>query len=182
MWIAMNRAFVSAVENTGDRNGVVVRARARDHLEYVLDLLEFAGTEEVVEIFETIDADYRFRIFISKESWAAVLTAYIFRDLIYPNFKNSVRDSRYHTLLSRVWGTMYELQQNADGTAFEDPRQQSIFPDRDPIESLDRRIRLEEFYGLEAPDRDDCAHVFVEIRSGGCFCRECGEPVESAVE
>lgn len=160
MWVMMNRGFVSAVEHRDNPNALVVRARAEAHLETVNELLDFAGIE-AGQIFETLDADYRFRMTIEKEEFAAAMTAYIFKELTYPNFKGSVLDQRYHDALLRVWTTMYTLQQNVDGSAFVDPRQATIF---------------EEPAGLMLEDPPTCSHANVQAIGLGAFvCSDCGE-------
>jgi hypothetical protein len=115
MWLFTKLGFFSVVEDRNDRRRVQVRARVREDIEAVAKLVASKASVDA-EILETPDADYRFRILITKAAWAKVgktLTA----DIDYPNFKGRVlsgmrdrnRSDAYHT----VWEAMRELQESA---------------------------------------------------------------------
>ena len=96
MWIFTNKGFISAVEDRNDFENVVVRSRARGHLKKIFPL---------AEVVETEDADYRYRVFISKEEFRATISDYIQSELTYDNFKNSIKpeDDEYNDFCSATW-------------------------------------------------------------------------------
>jgi capsular polysaccharide biosynthesis protein len=100
MWICFNDGFVSAVENYFDKTQLVVRARKYQHLENVFP---------DVEISTDYDADYRYRVFVSKEVFAATVAKRIL-EIDYNNFKNSVEDGKLHDLYADFWHLHYQYQ------------------------------------------------------------------------
>jgi len=125
MWLFTRYGFFSAVsarQGDGshgqpvDLTRMMVRARRREHLESLLH--HFANALTVrPDIHETESKDYRYRIFMPKAQWAAVLTA-IGNDVDYDNFKDAAHEHldatpagrAYTHALSDVWEVMYELQ------------------------------------------------------------------------
>jgi hypothetical protein len=103
MWICFNDGFVSAVEDTEDNTGLMVRARRKEHLEAVFP-------DRVSDIYSVLKSDYAFRIRVSKKDFADIVTNRIMTNLDYPNFKNSVDDSALHDFYSRVWWAGLDLQ------------------------------------------------------------------------
>ncbi len=105
MWVFMNDAFFSAVEDRNDKDGVVVRARFRGDLETAFG----RGTE----VIESDDGDYRFRIFTTKARLKEALKAYVDGCLDYDNFKNSIpkREGWRYRAYSEVWGVLFSLQE-----------------------------------------------------------------------
>ena len=103
MWIFLNNAFLSIVEEPGKLDTLLVRARKRGDLERT-----FPGTP----VEETPSRDYRFRARIDRERVAAALADAV-RSIRYSNFKDSVpeylRRSAYHS----VWDVMLEYQRDA---------------------------------------------------------------------
>lgn len=124
MWLFTRYGFFSAVcARQGDGSGqpvdptrMMVRARRREHLE---SLLQRFGDRLSVSpaIQESKNADYRYRIFMPKAEWAALLTA-ITNDVDYDNFKDAAHEQldgttagrAYTHALTDVWDVMYELQ------------------------------------------------------------------------
>lgn len=105
MWIASKLGFYSIVQKMpGEFH---VRARVRDDLERLRDRV---GPD--LEIFETLDSDYRFRFIV--EDPAGVMLA-LADSIDYHNFKSQIasdpaqRDKlhAYHNL----WGDLYAVQQ-----------------------------------------------------------------------
>jgi hypothetical protein len=95
MWICLNNAFISAVQDEGDANMLRIRARNRRHLETLFP-------KDKKNILSRKDTDYRFRVFIPKAEFAALL-AQKAMEIDYPNFKDSVRDSKLHDLYASFW-------------------------------------------------------------------------------
>lgn len=92
MWICMNDAFLSAVQDRDASDRLIVRARAREHI-----VRTFGEEPE-----ETPDADYRWRISILKRDFAEVVADRV-ENIDYPNFKNSVKDRRLHAMYDTWW-------------------------------------------------------------------------------
>jgi len=104
MWLMTQYGFYSIVQHKDDSEKFLVRARVRLDLDRLKDLA--ALTTEIVELK---DADYRYRIEISRNEMLRVLK--LLGDAInYPNFKDRIADlpdqkprlSQYHD----VWATM----------------------------------------------------------------------------
>jgi len=122
MWLFTQYGFFSTVcarEGDGSRSHavdegrVMVRARLRGHLE----ALKSRFPEELggLEIMETPETDYRYRLFIDKAVWVRVLKL-LGEELDYDNFKSKVARNlaavggEYERSLHDVWDTMQRLQ------------------------------------------------------------------------
>ena len=106
MWLVTTRGFYSIVEDFRDREGLLVRARVREDLEALADLVPG------LEVEETPERDYGFRASVTREVWASAV-AQLAREIDYPNFKNAVAErqgvDRAH-VYGDVWATLLELQ------------------------------------------------------------------------
>ena len=120
MWIFTKYGFYSVVcarkSGSADPNELMIRARERRHLQNLIDRFEeLKGSE----IKKTSDRDYRYRLFVGKEKWVAVLSA-LAQELDYFNFKSEAGRNReavgnkYVDALHEVWEVMYRLQKGAD--------------------------------------------------------------------
>ena len=122
MWLFTQYGFFSAVcaragdgsqGNVVDEGRVMVRARLRGHLEGLK--LRFPEVLGGVEIVETPDTDYRYRLFMEKSVWVNVVTV-LSEELDYDNFKSKVGQNleavggEYERSLHEVWDTMQRLQ------------------------------------------------------------------------
>ena len=94
MWFCMNDGFMSVVADKNDPARLMVRARRKS------DLLNIFGPD--AEIVETPDADYRWRVFVGRAEFKALIDARI-DGIQYTNFKNSVKDHDLHELYSDFW-------------------------------------------------------------------------------
>ena len=107
MWLLTTRGFYSVVEDHHDPGRLLVRARVREDVEALADLIPG------LEVEETPDRDYRFRASVTREDWASA-AAQLARAIDYPNFKNAVADrqgfERAH-MYSGVWGLLLGLQE-----------------------------------------------------------------------
>lgn len=99
MWVCLNEAFISIVEDRDDSTMLMVRARVKGHLEKLFGQ----------KVVETPDADYRFRCRVPRGDVANILSARVY-NIKYDNFKNSVKDDKLHHAYSGFWGIMYRLQ------------------------------------------------------------------------
>ena len=88
MWICLNTGFLSVIADKDPAKLIVLARRKRD-------LLNTFGPD--ANIVETMDRHYRWRVFIERESFKAVVAAQI--DAIdYTNFKRSVKDKELHEM------------------------------------------------------------------------------------
>ena len=103
MWLFLSTGFLSVVQDSTNKNNLVVRARRKGDIEKV-----FPGAEVV-----TLRArDYQFRAFIPREQVAEVVAKYVM-DLGYTNFKSSINrrtDGNFERACHEVWDVMAELQ------------------------------------------------------------------------
>ena len=102
MWLMQNDGFISAVLDTRDPTGesLVIRARMIEHL-----MNQFPNEK----IIENAGTDYKYRIFITKQKLADLMTRRIM-DIDYTNFKNSVGDDRLHNMYADIWSVGYRYQ------------------------------------------------------------------------
>ena len=123
MWLFTQYGFFSTVcarEGDGshgkpvDPGRIMIRGRCRGHLEALQN--RFPGVLADQEIFETATTDYRYRMFVPKQTWQQVLASLI-EEMDYDNFKSRVADRQgrggtgYEHALHDVWETMHGLQQ-----------------------------------------------------------------------
>jgi hypothetical protein len=122
MWLFTQYGFFSVVcarEGDGswghavDEGRVMVRARLRGHLEGLK--LRFPEELAGLEIVETLETDYRYRLFADKTLWTSVLQL-LGEELDYDNFKSKVARNldgvgdEYAHSLHDVWDIMQHLQ------------------------------------------------------------------------
>jgi len=100
MWLCLNDAFVSAVQDPHRRDWLMVRARKRAHLSRLLP-----GRK----ITETRLRDYRFRAFVPKATFGEIVAERVL-SINYGNFKDSVKDDALHDLYSRFWQLHHAYQ------------------------------------------------------------------------
>ena len=107
MWIATKVGFFSIVRKDNDEYHV--RARVRSDL---VELMELAGVE--CELFESKNADYRFRLVIDQET-LEVIGAKLFAQIDYGNFKNRILESETQcekaSAYGDIWATMWGIQE-----------------------------------------------------------------------
>ena len=103
MWVMLNDAFLSIVENRNNKSELLVRARVKGDLERV-----FTN----VDTFVDDAADYKYRAFIAREVVEKVIASKV-ADINYPNFKGSVssEDHKRHNAYMRVWSEMNKIQE-----------------------------------------------------------------------
>lgn len=106
MWIFLKDAFLSIVEPSGrgkydPDKFIMVRARIKGDIEKV-----FPGFKVVVDN----GTDYKYRAFVLRSDVAHVMSAQVM-GINYPNFKDSVGNSRRHDAYMRVWSVMADEQE-----------------------------------------------------------------------
>ena len=100
MWLMTPTSFLSIVHKDCGPDELLVRARVPGHIEAVFpDAL----------VTESPSNDYLFRAVVSRAVVAKALTDQAM-NLDYDNYKNSVRNHRFHDALARIWSVMASLQ------------------------------------------------------------------------
>jgi hypothetical protein len=105
MWIFTESGFVSAVCDQYGSDTVKVRARDLASLE---QLVLQTGSD----VIKTPNADYPYRVIISKDQFGAFLAKSL-ELMEYTNFKSQVhatRGSDFAHALSLVWSTMHDVE------------------------------------------------------------------------
>ena len=100
MWIFMNNAFLSVVQNNGDHSTLLVRGRFRGDIERVFP--------EAI-IFQKRLSDYKYRALVDRKQVAEVMAAQVM-SIDYGNFKQSVNEDFRHEVYKDVWLEMYKEQ------------------------------------------------------------------------
>jgi hypothetical protein len=100
-----NKGMLSIVEHKEDANWLIVRARDRKTLEELLP---------EHEIITLLNADYRFRVEVSREGMAQ-LAGWLVSNIDYENFKKSVEDDELHEAYLSCWSVMLRYQNNTAG-------------------------------------------------------------------
>jgi hypothetical protein len=107
MWICLNDGFLSVVADKNDRNMLMVRARRK------IDLTNIFGSN--CETIETPEADYRWRTFIERKAFIALVTARVM-DIDYTNFKDSVDNNDLHDMYLGMWSLHSRYGKNDPAT------------------------------------------------------------------
>lgn len=100
MWICFNHAFVSAVQDRRRADGLVVRARKREHLTALFPSKK---------IYTSAKSDYIARVYVSKREFATMVVKHI-GAIDYDNFKSSVVDHSLGDLYTDFWQLHREYQ------------------------------------------------------------------------
>ncbi len=105
MWIFTKTGFISAVESKIGSETLIVRARNKQHLTQI-------ATYAQVQIANSPNGDYPYRIFVTKTELAGFLASQAF-DIDYSNFKSKIstlRQFEYLDALHDVWMTMHKVE------------------------------------------------------------------------
>jgi hypothetical protein len=123
MWLFSRYGFYSVAcankpKGSVDVQALMIRARCADHLR---NLQKRFPTLTGAKIVTFPARDYRYRLFVSKDVWASILSE-LAREQEWSNFKNEVArfqgaaGSDYTLVLHDVWRLMYGLQKDREGT------------------------------------------------------------------
>lgn len=125
MWITSTSGFLSAVLDTEDSNRLVVRARDRRSLEAMIETIRLAGAAagdpdgpeyQFGAIVTRKGTDYRWRVRVSKATFAHFMSYEIMHCITYPNFKNALKEARgevWADAASNVWVDMLAVDDAA---------------------------------------------------------------------
>lgn len=100
MWIMLSDGFLSIVHKECAADELLVRGRRPGDIERV-----FPGAK----VKKSTNTDYLFRAVIKRTEVAEALSQQVMA-LDYGNYKNSVKNNRFHNALSRIWSIMADLQ------------------------------------------------------------------------
>lgn len=100
MWIMTPTSFLSVVHKDCAPDELLVRSRMKGHIEAV-----FPGAN----VTESTNTDYRYRAVLPRAVVAKALADQAM-NLQYNNYKNTVKNSRFHDALASVWSIMARLQ------------------------------------------------------------------------
>lgn len=107
---AKNRKSVRKWTKNG-KYELQVRARLREHLKHFMEVYMEPGTYNP-KIHATPEMDYNYRFYTTREAFAQGI-ANIALNMDYEKFKETSErfpwNKKYHTLLTRIWGTLCEL-------------------------------------------------------------------------
>ena len=106
MWVLSTRGFFSVVADDADPSRVLVRARVREDLDRLGELLP------QLEPWHDPTADYAWRALVDRSEWGRVLGV-IADEIDYRNFKSAVADRQGETraeVYARVWAELRGLQ------------------------------------------------------------------------
>ena len=109
MWLITTRGFYSVVEHRDDPDLLLVRARTREDLEALRDVLPD------LDVFSDPSADYRWRALVPRGAWQRAV-AQLVAEIDYGNFKSGVAQRAGHeraALYADVWATLLRLQTGA---------------------------------------------------------------------
>lgn len=100
MWLFTKQSFLSIVSHRDRPNDCLVRARRREHIAKLFP-------KQANQIFEDKEADYRWRLVVSKKQAAAVVGRYIMDELTYDNFKGAQDpahlNGKWLSFLHEIW-------------------------------------------------------------------------------
>jgi 8-oxo-dGTP pyrophosphatase MutT (NUDIX family) len=110
MWLMTKFGFFSIVDKPEDKGKgmLTIRARVRKDLDSLRHYLPQMG-----EIVSNAGSDYRFRVRVKKEDWAAA-SSKIALDIDYPNFKDKVAKEQGKSRASiygKVWSALFDLHE-----------------------------------------------------------------------
>ena len=100
MWLCLNDAFLSIVDDGKVDGCLVVRARRKGDIEKLFPS---------VKVITLKSRDYQFRAHVSRELIAEQVAAQVMA-IDYPNFKDSVQDNDLHDAYAGFWQLHARLQ------------------------------------------------------------------------
>jgi len=102
MWIMMNKAYFSIVENKKKKNELLVKARVNGDIERIFPK---------AKVLTGVGTDYLYRASIPRDIVSDAIKNQI-ASINYSNFKNSVpwTDTLRHKVYFNVWHALHKLQ------------------------------------------------------------------------
>ncbi len=117
MWLVLSNGFLSAVVDKKDPALIQVRARRKEHL------TKYFPEHDIV----TYDhRDYQFRVVVSRPELQDMLIKYT-EEMMYSNFKDSVKDKKLHDACYEVWHTMAAIQPKPPYSSYSGAQRESVY-------------------------------------------------------
>jgi hypothetical protein len=114
MWVFLNNAFVSIVEDRDEADLLWVRARVQGDLERFFKPIPREWRANLV-VDTTPEADYLFRSCVPR-AWVRAALSSALDGVDYDNFKGSIPKNKMgdvrHTFYMRVWNAMMAYQKS----------------------------------------------------------------------
>jgi hypothetical protein len=143
MWIFTTGGFVSAVQHRDNPELVMVRARDKESLETMLEGIELSGVanDEKFERPEivSVPGDYRWRVTVSKATFAVFVQFEILNYLNYDNYKTAltkVRGEKWHRATMGVWTSMLAVDDGPEDEVSERNWAFGVHGFNGPVEEL----------------------------------------------
>ncbi len=130
MWIFLNDAFLSIVQDHNQSDKLLVRGRVAGDIERVF------ATAEVIKDAGT---DYPYRAWVEREAVANALY-WQAQSIGYGNFKSSVQEDDRHDAYMSVWGVMQRFQHQRAGKARQ-PAMPLFYDDEDDQPTVTRQAK-----------------------------------------
>jgi len=112
MWLYTTEGFYSIVQDRNNASRLMVRARDLNDLRNFRHRLRDANPDNRVDIVETVNADYLYRLFAPRQDVMRVVGD-LTCSIDYDNYKNAVSIVQGHeraSIYMRVWSAMVDLQ------------------------------------------------------------------------
>lgn len=167
MWLMTVYGFFSVTQSEKEPDKFKVRARRKEHLEKLSRAFKQLRR---FEIHDSPKLDYRWRIYVPRETWKKVV-AQLIDQTQFSNFKNAAKkfggDDRYLHALSKTWSTFADIQESPPygmGALRLTPQQQAVrsFTECDLLECL------------------ECGDLY-PADGGACFCGAMVSQAQSVV-
>lgn len=100
MWICLSEGFLSIVHKDCEADELLVRARRQGDIERVFP---------DAKVKKTVGNDYLYRAVIKRSVVGEALVS-LADNIVYDNFKNTVRDNKLHGAFNAIWHTISRLQ------------------------------------------------------------------------
>lgn len=109
MWVFTKLGFFSVVQDRDDDARVLVRGRSEHEMLDVYREAQLLDQLAFIEYDHAGDADYPYRVFMWKSTWAQIMDKLVFQ-IDYDNFKAEMQDigEDKHKVLTNVWAIVRE--------------------------------------------------------------------------
>lgn len=119
MWIFTLDGFFSAVQDRGNPDRIMVRARVREDIDRLAERIGSLFATPAPEVLEWAGSDYAFRVFLRRNTWTTYL-ALVSQEIDYSNFKQqatrpgTARSAVYMAIWSRLmqWQSQEALEES----------------------------------------------------------------------
>lgn len=104
MWVMTTRGFYSAVQHRDEPTQVMIRARCKEDIDALVELIPDAKP------YELLRSDYAWRIETSQAKWIEALVQ-MSLEVDYDNFKDAVKSQKHKNAYMDVWFDLLKLEE-----------------------------------------------------------------------